>query len=117
MSITLNTVVFNNDIALNSNKYQYLATDHTFEAVNKLTLARTDPKPTSTFRGVARAEAKRTQTVTLDDSTEAEAIVTVTCSLPVGMAAADIDAIRDDMGDFLLATECDELFTNQTINT
>lgn len=117
MSITLNTVVYANDVALSPNKYQYLSPDHDHDSVDSLVLSRTASKPTATFAGVTRAEAKRTQTVTLADGSTADAIVTVSCSFPVGMAKADADALRDDIGDLAIATEGEELFWSHTINT
>jgi hypothetical protein len=117
MPITLNTVSYDNDGNVGTDKYVYKSASHAFDSKDILSLARTAPKPTSTFRGVARAEAKRTQTVTLDDGSFADAIITISCSLPVGMADADADALRDDMGDFALSTECQELFLNHKINT
>lgn len=117
MSITLNTVVYANDVALSPNKYQYLSPSHDHDSKDMLVLSRTAAKPTATFAGVTRSEAKRTKTVTLADSTTAEAIVTISCSFPVGMAKADADALRDDIGDLAIATEGDELMWKHIINT
>jgi len=116
MSITLNTIVFTGDVYPSPEKYQYLASNHTFSSTNKLTLARTAPKATATFAGVARSEVKRTKTVTLADSTTADAIVTVNMSLPVGMAEADADAIVNDVADFLLAAGANDLYWNHNLN-
>lgn len=110
MAITLNTLAYNQDSFVSSNKVLYTGPDNTFSVKDQLTLSRTAPKATTTFAGVARAEAKRTKTVTLADSSTAEAIVTISCSLPVGMAKADADALRDDIGDFAISTDAEELF-------
>jgi hypothetical protein len=115
MSITLNTLAYGQDVSLNSNKMLYVGPDNTFSVKDHLTLGRTVPKPTATFAGVARAEVKRTKTVTLADSSTAEAIVTITCSLPVGMAEADADALRDDIGDFAISADCASLFWNHDL--
>jgi hypothetical protein len=53
--------------------------------------------------------------VTLDDGTKADAIITVSSSLPVGMAKADADALRDDMGDFAIGADGDALFWSHDI--
>lgn len=115
MTITINTLAYNQDAFVTSDKVSYTGPSHTFSAKDTLTLARTAPKPTATFRGVARAEAKRTKTVTLDDGTTADAIVTVTCSLPVGMAKADADALRDDVGDLTISATAETLFWNHDL--
>lgn len=103
MSITLNTLVYNQDSFATPDKVIYNGPAHTFTMKDVLALSRTAPKKTATFAGVARAEAKRTKTVTLADGTTADAIVTFSVSLPVGMAQADADALRDDIGDFAIS--------------
>lgn len=115
MSITLNTLVYDQDSFVSGNKVKYVGPDNTFSEKDILTLGRTEPKATSTFAGVARAEAKRTKTVTLGDGSTAEAIVTISCSLPVGMAKADADALRDDVGDFAISANADTLFWNHDL--
>lgn len=110
MAITLNTLAYNQDAFVNPNKVQYTGPANTFTTKDVLSLGRVIPKPTKTFAGVAKAEVKRTKTVTLTDGSKADAIVTLSCSLPVGMAKADADALRDDVGDFALLTACDDLF-------
>jgi hypothetical protein len=115
MSITLNTLAYSQDVSINSNKMLYVGPDNTFTTKDQLTLGRTNPKPTTTFAGVARAEAKRTKTVELADGSFAEAIITVSSSLPVGMAKADADALRDDVGDFAISADCETLFWNHDL--
>lgn len=115
MSITLNTLVYDQDTPLSANKVPYHGPDHSFSVKDIFTLARTAPKPTASFRGVARSEAKRTKTVTLDDGSTADAIVVVNFSLPVGMAQADADALRDDVGDFTISAQCGTLIWNQDL--
>jgi uncharacterized protein YkwD len=115
MSITLNTLVYNQDSFVSPSKVAYTGPDHSFTTKDLLTLARTAPKPTATFAGVARSEVKRTKTVTLADGSTADAIVTVSCSLPVGMTQADADALRDDVGDFTISADAGTLFWNHDL--
>lgn len=115
MAITLNTLAYSQDSFVTGNKVKYVGPDNTFSVKDLLTLGRTEPKSTSTFAGVARAEAKRTKTVTLADGSEADAIVTISCSLPVGMAKADADALRDDVGDFAISADAETLFWNHDL--
>lgn len=110
MAITLNTLVYNQDTISSPNRVQYTGPAHNFQVKDLLSLARVQPKPTKDFAGVARAEAKRTKTVTLTDGTKADAIVTISCSLPVGMSKADADALRDDVGDLAISATGDALF-------
>jgi hypothetical protein len=110
MSITLNTLAYGQDSFATPNKVVYVGPSHSFSVKDTLALSRVAPKPTKDFAGVARSEAKRTKTVTLGDGSQAEAIVTISCSLPVGMAEADADALRDDIGDFAIGADGKALF-------
>lgn len=116
MSITLNTVAFDYDSQPTPNKCMYVSADNTFSEKDLLSLGRTTPKPTTTFRGMARSEVKRTKTVDLDDGSQADAIITVNVALPVGMAQADADSLRDDVGDFLISADAGTLVWNHDIN-
>lgn len=115
MAITLNTLAYSQDASVSKDKVLYTGPSNTFAIKDQVSLARVAPKPTATFRGVARAEAKRVKTVTLDDGTKADAIVTVSSSFPVGMAKADADALRDDVGDFAIGSDGDALFWSHDI--
>lgn len=110
MAITLNTLAYNQDSFAAPNRVVYTGPSHNFSIKDTLSLARVVPKPVKDFAGVARAEAKRTKTVTLADGSKADAIVTISCSFPVGMAKADADALRDDVGDFAISTQGGDLF-------
>lgn len=112
MAITLNTLVYNQDSFATPNRVVYTGPAHSFTIKDIIALSRTAPKPVKDFAGVAKAEMKRTKTVTLSDGTRADAIITVSCSLPVGMSKADADALRDDVGDFAISSAADTLFWN-----
>lgn len=103
--LTLNTLEYNQDAFVTPNKVRYTGPDADISNKDEIALARTAPKPTKDFRGVARSEMKRTKTVTLDDGSVADAIVIVQFNLPVGMAEADADALRDDVGDFAISAQ------------
>jgi hypothetical protein len=115
MSITLNTVVFNQDTFVSGDKVLYTSANNTFSSKDRLTLARTAPKASTSFAGVARAEAKRTKTVTLADGSQADAIVTFSVSFPVGMAKVTADALRDDIGDFAISAAAETLCWNHDL--
>lgn len=116
MTITVNTKDYTFDTNPAPNIGRHKGPAHTYQAKDYLDLKRTDPKPTADFAGVARAGAKFVRTVTLADGSKGDAIIDVNVSLPVGMAEADIDSLRDDTGDFLLSPAADDLFVKQKIN-
>ncbi len=109
MSITLNTLVYSEDAALNPNMVRHTGPDASFQSKDYIDLSRTAPKPSANSAGVARARVKRTKTVTLADASTADAIITVDFTFPVGMAEADADALRDDVGDYLISTDAKDL--------
>jgi hypothetical protein len=115
MTITVNTKAYEAD-RIGPDSVGYVGPAHTFSVPDTLVLKRIAPKPTATFAGVARQSAKFSRLVTLADGSTATAIVESTTSLPVGMSESDIDAIRDDMGDFLLLQAADDLFYKSDIN-
>lgn len=116
MAVTVNTRAYNSD-RVEADSVGYAGPAHTFSNKDLLELKRVAPKPTSTFAGVSRVTAKFSRTVSLNGGPETgTAIVEVTTSLPVGMSEADIDSIRDDMGDFLLLSAADDLFFKQDIS-
>lgn len=103
MSITLNTLVYNQDASISANKVQYTGPLHSFQVKDLVTLGRTAPKATTLSDGKARSELKRTKTVNLTNGKTDDAIITVNVAYPVGMAEADADAIRDDIGDLIIS--------------
>lgn len=109
MTVTVNTKAYAFDTNVTPDCGRHTGPSNTFEAKDYLDLKRTAPKPNGTFRGVSRASAKFVRTVTLDDSTKADAIVEATFSIPVGMSQANIDSIRDDLGDLLVSTNGSDL--------
>lgn len=99
MSLTFNAKTFNEDSS-GPTAYSYAGPAHTLSTKDYLVLKRTAPKPTSVFSGVGRTSAKLTRTATLTGAATptGEAIIEVSVSAPVGMAAADVDAMLNDMG-------------------
>jgi len=115
MTITVNTKAYAFDTNVTPDVGRHTGPANTYEIKDYVDLKRTAPKPNGTFRGVARASAKFVKTVTLDDSTKADAIVEATFSIPVGMSKANIDSIRDDLGDLLISTNGHDLVYKQDI--
>lgn len=115
MSITLNTLAYAQDSFVTPNKVNYVGPSQNFTTKDLLSLGRTAPKPTATYAGNARSEVKRTKTVTLADGSKADAIITVSASFPVGMAQADVNSLRDDVGDFLISADAGTLMWNHDL--
>jgi hypothetical protein len=111
MSITLNTLVYDQDSWPTPNKVKYIGPDHSFAAKDEMYLGRTAPKPTADQRGMARSVVKTVKTVEVDAVTgeTGEAIIETTFALPVGITDAVADSLRDNHGDFILSADCGTL--------
>lgn len=116
MTITVNTKAYAFDTNPTSDRGRHVGPNSNFATKDYLDLARTAAKPTATFAGVARSSAKFVRTVTLADGTKADAIAEASFSVPVGMAEADVDSLRDDLGDLLIAQNGDDLVWKHDIN-
>lgn len=115
MAVTLNTLAYSQDTFLNPNKVQYIGPAHTTGVVDTLTMLRVDPKPTKDSDGVAKAEVRRTKTVTLANGKKVNAVVYSGVQFPVGMTVADADALRDDVGDFVISANGKDLLWNRKV--
>lgn len=115
MSVTLNTLAYSQDSFQTPNRVLYAGPSNTFQVKDHLVLSRTAPKPSGTFLGMARAQVKRVKTLTLDTGLKADAIITVDIAIPVGAANADIDALRDDVGDFMISADAGSLIKNHDL--
>lgn len=102
MTLTVNAKTFTAD-SNSPNAVGYYGPAHTLTLSDYIVLSRTKAKPTSTFSGVSRTEAKLTRTCALTGAltTLHDAIVKITVSVPIGAASADIDALLNDMGSSL----------------
>lgn len=99
MSITFNTKTYSGDsFAVNS--IGYVGAAKTASVKDDLLFSRSQPKPTDTFSGLSRTEAKLTRTLTLTGAktTSGDGKVRVLVDVPVGYASADVDALLNDAG-------------------
>lgn len=103
MSITVSTKSYNQD-RIAPDVISYAGPANTLSNSDVLEMKRVYPKPVKGFAGVAKPQEKLTRTVTLADGTKSDAILTISASLPVGIADADITALLTD-GKDLLALE------------
>lgn len=102
MSLTVNAKTYSAD-SYGTNQVGYIGSLKTVSVKDDIRLARTAPKPTITFSGLGRTEAKLSRTLTLTGalSPTGDGILTISVAVPVGAASADIDSLLNDMGSFL----------------
>lgn len=102
MTLTVNAKTYTAD-SYRPDSVGYSGPNHTVTVKDYTKLARTAPKPTVTFSGLGRTQAKLTRTHTLTGAltTSGDAILDINVAIPVGMASADVDTLLNDMGAFL----------------
>lgn len=117
MALTVNTRTYTAD-SYAANATVYVGPANTVSVVDQLRLARTSPKPTSEFSGVARTQSKLTKTLTLSGALTPTApiIIEINASVPVGAAAADVDVAATDVGSFTSSTAFKNLLKTMLIN-
>lgn len=114
MSLTVNTDTY--DVrSIGNNSAVYAGPNHSVSAKDLLTLSFTPAKPTTTYRGNGRNFVKLERTLTLDDGSKAQAIVTINYQVPVGSALADVQALSDDLGALLSSASIDDIVYKQDI--
>lgn len=116
MTITVNTKAYAFDTNTTPDIGRHNGPGQNFQTKDYLDLRRTAPKANGDFLGVARSSAKFVRTVTLASGQKADAIAEVSFSIPVGMSKADVDSIRDDIGDLAISTSGDDLVYKHDIN-
>jgi hypothetical protein len=102
MSLVFNTKTYTAD-QFGSDAVGYIGAAKTLSVKDDLQLSRVSAKPTATFSGVSRTQAKMTRTLTLTGALtpSGQAILAISVSVPVGAASADIDALLNDLGALL----------------
>lgn len=115
MSLTLNTVAFTTFRTL-PDLNTLASANNNATVKDTIALGRAFPKPVKDFRGVAKPSLKRVKTLTLDDGTKHDAIITLGGSLPVGASTADVLALLDDVYEALATQDIKDLFANLDIN-
>jgi len=102
MALTINAKTYNAD-SFQKDQVGYIGSLKTVSIKDDVKLARTAPKPTTTFSGLGRTQAKMTRTLALTGvlTPTGDAICQIDVAVPVGYTAADIDTLLNDMGAFL----------------
>ena len=106
MSLTINAKTFTPD-SFNKDSVSYIGSGKTLSIKDDAKLSRVAPKPTVSFSGVGRTEAKLTRTFTLTSALTPtwDGICKIEVSIPVGTAGADVDTMLNDMGAFLASAD------------
>lgn len=117
MTLVVNAKNFTAD-KIGPDSVGYLGPAHTQSVLDDIQLTRVAPKPTTVFSGVGRTTAKLTRTLTLTGALtpSGNGIVSISVSIPVGAAAADIDSMLNDMGSYLSSASAKTVVKNQQIN-
>lgn len=115
---TINTRTYSFD-GSTGDSARYVGPAHTFSTLDTFELGRVYPKPgRNGDMGVARPAVKRVLSVVVNSTTgeRKNAITSISGSLPVGMSAADIDALCADLAAFIGSTDGKNLFKSLDIN-
>jgi len=102
MSLTFNTKTYTAD-SFQKDSVGYYGAAKTVSVKDDLKLSRVAAKPSATFSGMSRTEAKLTRTVTLTGALTptGDEILGINVAIPIGTSATDVDALLNDMGAFL----------------
>jgi hypothetical protein len=102
MSLTVNAKTYTAD-SFEKNQVSYNGANKTVSVKDDMKLSRLAPKPTTSFSGLSRTEAKLTRTLALTSALTptGDGSVTVSIAVPVGYASADVDALLNDIGTWL----------------
>lgn len=114
----LNTRTYSIDYT-EANAIRYVGPAHTFSTNDVMQLSRVAPKSgRNGDLGVARPEFKLTKSVVVNAVTgeRKDAILRLSGSLPVGMTAADIEALLADVAAFAASNDGKDLFKKLDIN-
>jgi hypothetical protein len=96
----------------------YAGPGHTITLKDQLDLKRVFPKPTNSFKGVARPNVKFVRTVVVNATTgeTADMIYNGSASVPVGVSDSDIDAFLADIEDFYGLQAAKDLYKSLDIH-
>lgn len=95
MTITVNTKAYSEDAQINQNAVRYAGPNQTFAVTDRIDLKRTPPKVTSQSQGVAKSSLKTSRSFLVGTEYKT-VIIESNVSIPVGVAAADAQAVLDD---------------------
>jgi len=117
MSLSINAKTYTSD-SFQKDSIGYVGSGKTVTTKDDAKLSRVAPKPTVSFSGLGRTQAKLTRTLTLTGalSPTGDTICSIDVSIPVGCAGGDIDTLLNDMGAFLASASFKTHVKNQQIS-
>lgn len=116
MAITLNTKSYVMDRFVTKDKARYTGPAHTYSIEDTVTLGSQPISAASNgYNPVARTSVRTAKSVTVNGIIQPIVFETFV-SVPVGTASADVDAVRDDHGDFLISANGQALVNALDIN-
>lgn len=117
MALTVNADTYNAD-SFQKDTVIYIGPDKTVTMKDDVKLSRVAPKPTSTFSGVGRTQAKMTRTVALTDALTptGDLIIEVSVTAPVGCLAATVNTALQDMGTLVKTTDFQDHVNQQKVS-
>lgn len=117
MSLTFNTKTYTAD-SYSKDLVGYIGAGKTVTVKDDLKLSRTAPKPTASFSGLGRANAKLSRTLTLTGALTptGDAIVECSVAVPAGFTAADVDTLLDDFGALISGADMKTIVKSQKIS-
>jgi len=117
MSLSINAKTYTAD-SFQKDTIGFIGPLKTVSVKDDAKLSRTAPKPTVSFSGLGRTEAKLSRTLTLTGSLTptGDAIISVSVAVPVGYTPADVDTLLTDMGAFLSSADFKTHVKSQKVN-
>lgn len=116
MTITVNTKSYDIDSFKDVNTALYSGPANTMLVQDILLLKRSKSAKTASHNGYARVEARFTRTFTCADGIKRDGYVSYVTSIPADAVAADVDSLRDDLGDLVISANGQNLTNKLDIN-
>lgn len=118
MSLTVNTLTYENDTARTPDSFRYTGPSHTLSNRDYIDVKRVAPKPTADYAGQGKSAVKLTRD--MESSVTAGTIVgggllDLSLSVPVESITADQEALINDLGTWLLTAEAKDVLLNHDI--
>jgi hypothetical protein len=116
MSLTVNAKSYDFDSQRTPDSVRYNGPSQTLSVKDHVDLKRTAPKPTATFCGVGRGNAKLTRTTTDGTDPIGDGILEIALSVPRDSARAEQEALIDDMAAWLATAAAKAALLDHDIN-
>lgn len=115
MSITVNSKTYSFDSQRSADAMRYNGPSQTLGVKDYFDAKRTAPKPTATFAGQAKAEAKLTRSLTNGTSPVGDGIITISVSFPAAAASTQVDSMLGDMAAWFATASATSLLRDHDV--